>query len=94
MVQRIQFREEEMREAIAEFRRCAREMRSCGEQMRGLAKALDDGALIGQGGTAMSASLNRTLCTCIERLAQKMEERARFTEVELEQLLRAASQMR
>jgi len=94
MVQRIQFREEEMREAIAEFRRCAREMRSCVEQIHSLARSLDEGALIGQGGTAMSEALNRNMCGSIERLAQKMEERARFTETELEQLLRAASQMR
>ena len=94
MVARIQFREEEMREAIAEFRRCAKEMRESTQQMQAIAKQLDDGSLIGVGGQAFSGALNRTLCGCVERLAQKMEERARFAEVELEQLLVAASQMR
>lgn len=94
MVARIQFREEEMREAIGELRRCAREMRDSIEQMRGICRSVDDGALVGQGGTAMSGAVGRTLCTSTERLAQKMEERARFMETELEQLLQAASQLR
>lgn len=94
MVARIQFREEEMREAIAEFRRCSKELRDSIQQMRAISKSVDDGALVGQGGTALSGAVGRTLSASTERLAQKLEERARVMEVELEQLLQAASQLR
>ncbi len=94
MVSRIQFREEEMRQGIAELRKGAKIMRGTCEKSKNLAKALDDGGFQGKAGETLSAAFAKTLPASVERLAQKMEERARVMEVELEQLLKAASQLR
>jgi hypothetical protein len=94
MAQRIQFREQEMREAIATMRRSAKELRDVIRQMQGVARNIENGALLGAGGEALQTAVQSTLCGSIDRLAQKLEERARFVEVELEQLLKAASQLR
>lgn len=94
MPPRIQFREEEMREAIASFRRSAKELRDVAQQMTGISNVIEQGALVGQGGEAFKQSLSHTLNPAIERLAQKLEERARVAETELEQMLKAASQLR
>lgn len=94
MTPRIQFREEEMRQAIAEFRRCAKELRACGDQMTGIANQIQQGALIGRAGEHFQTSIQRTLNPKIEELAQKLEEKARFAEIELEQMLKAAGQLR
>ncbi|MBZ0307128.1 MAG: WXG100 family type VII secretion target [Anaerolineae bacterium] len=94
MTPRIQFREHEMRQAIAEFRRCAKELRACGDQMNGVANQIQQGALVGRAGTHFQTSIQRTLNPKIEELAQKLEEKARFAEIELEQMLKAAGQLR
>ena len=55
------------------------------------AKAIDGGALIGDAGTEFSSGIRGTLNPAIDRLAQKLEERARYVENEKAQLLAAIS---
>jgi response regulator RpfG family c-di-GMP phosphodiesterase len=94
MTARIQFREEQMREAIAAMRKSAKEFREVVRELQRVSKIVDDGALEGRAGIAMSASIRNTACPRIEQLAQKLEEQARFAEQELEQMKKAASQLR
>jgi hypothetical protein len=94
MTAKIQFREKEMRDAIAVFRRSAKDLRQTAQQINGIGNTINQGALVGVAGTALQMALTKTLNTKIEELAQKLEEKARFAEVELEQMLKAASQLR
>ena len=94
MTARVQFKENEMREAIAHLRRSAKELRECGRQMGSVSNMIQQGALVGDGGTQFQTIIKSSLNSKIEDIAQKLEEKARFAEVELEQLLKAASQLR
>lgn len=89
MAGRMQMREAEVERMIQLLRRAANEFRDVGQQMQQAARAVDDGALLGQGGMMLAQALGQTLTGAIERLAQKMEERANFVEREKEQLKRA-----
>ncbi len=94
MTAKIQFKENEMREAIVHIRRCAKELRETARQMANVSNMIQQGALIGEGGTQFQTVIKSSLNSKIEDIAQKLEEKARFAEVELEQLLKAASQLR
>jgi len=94
MVSRIQFREGEMRDAIADLRRCADQLDALNGELRGITRKIDNGGLVGLGGTAMSSAVNNSLSVRVDSLAQKMRKYATFMEKELDQLLAAASQLR
>ncbi len=85
---RIQYRERDMLEMIKTLRDSANQLRSVREKMQANARLIADGALIGKGGTEFQNAVNLTLCSSTDRLAQKLEERARYVERELEQLKR------
>lgn len=94
MTAKIQFREKEMRDAIAVLRRSAKDLRQTAQVINGIGNTISQGALVGVAGTSLQTALTKTLNAKIEELAQKLEEKARFAEVELEQMLKAASQLR
>jgi hypothetical protein len=94
MVSRIQFREGQMRDAIADLRRCANQLDALNAEMRTVAKKIDNGGLVGLGGTAMSAAVNNSLFTRVQSLSDRMRAKANFMEKELDQLLAAARELR
>lgn len=91
---RIAYHEPDIRQMIATLRRSAKELRDTQNQMRGIAKMLKDGVLLGQGGESFGNALSNTLVGSIERLAQRLEERANFVERELEQHIAAEAKSR
>lgn len=90
----IKFDESKMRLAIDHMRRGAKELRTTIHATQNLAGLIEKGALVGEAGVQFQTSIKSTLNSKIEDIAQKLEEQARFTEVELEQLLKAASKLR
>jgi hypothetical protein len=94
MAGEIKFDESKMRLAIDHMRRGAKELRNVIGQTNGLAGMIEKGALVGEAGTQFQTSIKSTLNVKIEDVAAKLEEQARFAEVELEQLLKAASKLR
>jgi hypothetical protein len=90
----IKFDEGKMRLAIDHYRRGAKELRQTINQTQNLAGLIEKGALVGQAGTQFQTIIKSTLSSKIEEIATKLEEQARFTEVELEQLIKAASKLR
>ncbi len=94
MAGEIKFDEAKMRQAIDHMRRGAKELRQTIHATQGLAGLIEKGALVGEAGTQFQTIIKSTLNSKIEDIAQKLEEQARFTEVELEQLLKAASKLR
>jgi hypothetical protein len=90
----IKFDEGKMRLAIDHMRRGAKELRQTIHQTQGLAGLIEKGALVGEAGTQLQTIIKGTLNGKIEEIATKLEEQARFMEVELEQLIKAASKLR
>ena len=90
----IKFDESKMRLAIDHMRRGAKELRQTIHQTQGLAGLIEKGALVGEAGTQFQTIIKSTLNSKIEEIATKLEEQARFMEVELEQLIKAASKLR
>ncbi len=90
----IKFKEDQMRQAIDHMRRDAKQLRQTISQTQNLAGMIEKGALVGEAGTQFQSAIKSTLNSKIEEIAQKLEEQARFMEVELEQLLKAASKLR
>lgn len=94
MAGEIKFDESKMRLAIDHMRRGAKDLRNTISQTTNLAGLIEKGALVGEAGTQFQTSIKSTLNVKIEDIAAKLEEQARFAEVELEQLLKAASKLR
>lgn len=90
----IKFKEDQMRQAIDHMRRAAKQLRQTISQTQSFAGMIEKGALVGEAGTQFQTAIKSTLNSKIEEVAQKLEEQARFMEVELEQLLKAASKLR
>jgi hypothetical protein len=90
----IKFDENKMRLAIDHMRRGAKELRQTIHQTQGLAGLIEKGALVGEAGTQFQTIIKSTLNSKIEEIATKLEEQARFMEIELEQLIKAASKLR
>lgn len=94
MVSRIQFSEGQMRDAIADLRRCANQLDALNTEVRAISKKIDNGGLVGLGGTAMSAAVNNSLSSRVQLLSDKLRAQANFMEKELDQLLAAARELR
>lgn len=96
MTPRIQFRENDMRAAIQEFRACANELRQSAQNLGGSSKTLNDeqGALFGAAGEKFQKAIAETLVSRMEDVAQALERQARFAETELEQMIEAARSLR
>ena len=58
------------------FKQGMQQLDSTIQQMRSISKTLENGALLGQGGTAFTEGINNKLCQAIERLKAKFEELA------------------
>lgn len=79
-------------EMIDLLRKSANKLRETAEAMTSIANTIDNGALEGVAGEAYSRALKNSLNGSIERLAQKLEERARYVEKERDELKRATSE--
>jgi hypothetical protein len=90
----IKFDESKMRLAIDHMRRGAKDLRNTISQTQNLAGLIEKGALVGEAGTQFQTIIKSSLNVKIEDLAAKLEEQARFAEIELEQLLKAALKLR
>ena len=92
MAREMRMVEPQVNEMIDLLRTSANKMREVSEAMNGLASTIDNGALVGEAGDAFSRSLRSTLNQSIARLAEKLEERARYVEKERDELKRAMSE--
>jgi len=90
----IKFDESKMRLAIDHMRRGAKDLRNTISQTQNLAGLIEKGALVGEAGTQFQTIIKSSLNVKIEDIAAKLEEQARFAEIELEQLLKAALKLR
>lgn len=82
----IVYREQDMLDMIKVLRDSATQLRNIREKMQANARIIAEGALVGKGGTDLTNAVNLTLCSSLDRLAQKLEERARYVELELQQI--------
>jgi len=90
----LKYNEAQIREMIQILRNSAQQFNSLTEEMQSLARAVSDGALLGQAGEELTQAVGTVLVGAINRLSARLTERSRFVEVELEQLIKAASNMR
>jgi len=88
----MKMNEAEVNQMIDMLRQSANKLRELTNTMTGIAKVIDDGALQGAAGDAFAKSINTSLNGSIERLAVKLEERARYVEKERDELKRAMSE--
>lgn len=95
MAKRIQFREEQMKEAINFMRQYAKELNEIKDSMINLGGSIQgQGALIGNAGEALQTAVTRDLCGALEKLRQRFDEEAKYVETELQQLKQAAQKLR
>jgi DNA-binding FrmR family transcriptional regulator len=92
MDQRMQMREPEMDRMVEILIQSAAQFREVQGQMVALARMVEGGALVGQAGTALEQALGGTITASIERLATKLEERAKYVEKEKTELKIAMAQ--
>lgn len=90
--QRIQYREEDMRTMIDVLRKSSGQLKEVRGQMQSVSKQISDGALLGNSGTQFSQSINSSLFNSIDRMCNKLDERANYVERELQELLNVAQQ--
>lgn len=88
---KIQYREAEIEQMIETLRRSAKELRDSAQVMNGVARTIDQGALLGRAGEEFTQAVSSTLSSSIERLAQELDRQARYVQRELDQLKRAAA---
>lgn len=88
---RIQYNEPEIRTMIDILRQTAGQLRDLGDDMQSVARVVHDGALLGQAGEELYGAINSTLFGSINRLAERLDERANYVSRELDQLIAAAS---
>lgn len=60
----------------------AGQLREVQEQMVAMARLVEQGALVGQGGDMLRQAVGNTLPAAIDRLATKLEERAKYVQKE------------
>jgi WXG100 family type VII secretion target len=63
-----------MEEMTATFRQAGEKLEELLQDMQGVASTLEDGALVGRGGSAFTEAIRDKLCPAITRLAEKMQE--------------------
>lgn len=77
-------------EAMANsFRQGSQQLQQTAQQMRAVAKNLEDGALIGQGGSAFVEAINTKLLPAIQRMNAKFEELAKDIEKAMQDMKQA-----
>lgn len=90
----LKYNEAQIREMIQILRNSAAQFNTLAGEMQGTARNVTEGALIGQAGSELSEAIGVTLVGAINRLSERLTERARFVEIELEQLIAAAANVR
>lgn len=94
MATKIQFKEREMREAIAEIRKSATELGTMAEDFSNTANWSAQEALKGDAGEALKTAMQNTLVDRTNKLSEALKKQAAFAEKELEQMIKAAAQLR
>jgi WXG100 family type VII secretion target len=73
-VSKIKMEYARMEEMAKTFQQGAEQLKDTLSQMQSIANTLQDGALLGNGGTAFADAIRNKLCPAISRLEQKFEE--------------------
>jgi len=78
MSDQIKMNYPQVEEMIAALKKVASQLRDTQTALDGIAKTIDGGALLGSAGETFSTGIRSQLHSAIDRLAQKLEERATF----------------
>lgn len=79
-------------EAMAQsFRRGSQDLQNTNQAMRNIAKTLEGGALIGDGGSAFVQAINGKLLPAIQKLNEKFDELAQDVEKAMQDMKEADS---
>lgn len=78
-----------MEAMIKSFRRGSQDLENTSQEMRAVAKSLENGALIGEGGTAFVDAVNGKLLPAIQRLNEKFDELAKDLEKAMQDMKQA-----
>lgn len=73
-VSKIKMEYARMEEMAKTFQKGSEQLKETQNQMKGIATTLQDGALLGQGGSAFADAINSKLCPAINKLEQKFQE--------------------
>lgn len=73
-VSKIKMEYARMEEMARTFEQGSQQLKETLAQMQSIANTLQDGALLGQGGTAFVDAIRNKLCPAISRLEQKFQE--------------------
>ncbi len=63
-----------MQQMSRTFQQGGEQLQDTMQEMQNIANMLEEGALLGQGGTAFTEALRNTLCPAIARLTDKFQE--------------------
>lgn len=80
-----------MREMAQHCRATAQRLQETVRLARQVSQQMQNGALVGDAGTAFSGALNTSLCPSVTRLSQKFEEVARDIEGAIQDMVDADS---
>ncbi len=69
-----------MQAMSATFKQGVQQLETTTQQMRSIAKTLENGALLGKGGTAFADAINSKLCPTLERMRAKFDELSKDVE--------------
>lgn len=88
----MRMNEAQVNQMIDLLRNTAKKLRDLQGETQSIARTIDDGALLGLAGQSFSRALTGPLNGSVERLAQKLEERANYVEKERDELKRAMAE--
>jgi len=78
-----------MREMVNRLNKAASSLEELKQQLGTHAKELDDGALVGLGGTAFATALRGTLSSEVDKLIEEYRRQARYVQKEIDDINRA-----
>lgn len=85
MTDRIVVKEEELEQMIAILQRSAEELGVVERRMQAIAKKMESGAFLGDGGEAFAAGLSNNMSRSLQALMDKLMERSQYVQRELDQ---------
>jgi len=94
MSTKIQFREREMREAIASMQQSCKKLDEMNQYFMERAGWAEKEALQGEAGISLKNAITGKLCPSISQLSIAIGEQVKFAQIELDQMIKAASQLR
>jgi uncharacterized protein YukE len=94
MSAKIQFKQREMEQAIAQFRQVSQNLKALSDELASEANEAEQNALQGEAGAALKQAIQGTLCQRIDRLSELYKQHAAVAERELQQMIAAAAKLR